>query len=387
MNERSEKQLRLLQFLERRKKTLTRITHEARVSALERLKLAAEAANIGTWILKLPSKDLEWCARCKEIFGIPLLSDFRYEDFLERVYAEDRNRVDGIVQRSIDPGGGGPYDIEYRIVRPSGEVRWVAAKGKAYFEGVKGRKHAVRFVGTLLDRTELKYVQGLLLQSEKLATTGRLAASIAHEIRNPLDAVSNLLYLVREEECREKRLQHLDTVMGELQRVTDIAMHTLQLTRDPVGINKVNLGALIESTLALFHGRIAAQRITVLRRVLKGVSVEASEGELRQVVVNLVSNALDAMPAGGKLLLRINRLDTSYSGGQKVRLTVADSGNGMTQDVLSRICEAFYTTKGNSGNGIGLWLSMEILRKYNAELRVKSSPGLGTICTILFPTH
>ncbi len=188
------------------------------VSAEERLQFAAEAANLGTWDLVLPSNELHWCSRCKEIFGIAPDSSFYYEHFLERVHPEDRSRVDAVVKQSIDPRGPGTYDIEYRIVQPGGDIRWIAASGKAYFGDFGGEVRAFRFLGTLLDCTGQKRAQELLIQSEKLAVTGRLAAAIAHEIKNPLDAVGNLLYLLRTETSEQVRTQYLDMASAELAR-------------------------------------------------------------------------------------------------------------------------------------------------------------------------
>ena len=168
--------------------TFERVTGELR-HAEERMQLAVDAAGVGTWDLEIPSNDLRWCERCKSIFGLPLDSEIKYADFLALVHPEDRDRVDAVVQSVLDPSGTGTYDIEYRVVQPSGTVRSVEAKGRAFFEERNGSRAAYRFMGTVLDRTEQKKAQEALVQSEKLAVTGRLAASIAHEIKNPLDSI------------------------------------------------------------------------------------------------------------------------------------------------------------------------------------------------------
>ena len=157
--------------------------------------------------------------------------------------------------------------------------------------------------------------------------------------------------------------------------------------KDPVGLRIIDLSEMLESTLVLFHGRIAIQHIEVQRRLPEGVCVEASEGELRQVVVNLIGNALDAMPKGGLLILRVRRTSFVAGASTGVALTIADSGHGMTPEVKSRIFEAFYTTKADAGNGIGLWLSLEIVRKHRAKMLLKSAPGRGTAFAIVFPQN
>ena len=155
------------------------------------LKLALATADIGTWDLDVFSNTLRWCNRCAAIFGSPLDTKHWYQEFLEHVHPEDRDLVDASVQFALDPLGTSQYGQEYRVVWPNGELRWVAAKGKAFFQEIDGQLWAVRFIGTLLDRTEFGRVQEAVLQSERLAMTGRLAASIVHEIQNPLESLTN----------------------------------------------------------------------------------------------------------------------------------------------------------------------------------------------------
>lgn len=358
------------------------------IPAEDRLQMAVEAADLGTWNLELPSNSLQWCDRCKEIFGIPRDSQFSYARFLEHLHPEDCHRVAAIVQQALDPQGTGRYETEYRVIRPDGETRWVAAKGRAYFEQQhNGARKAVRFLGTLLDQTDQKHLQEALLHSEKLAVTACLAASIAHEIRNPLESIGNLLHLLRTETNEEVRLGYLGIAESELQKVSEIATNTLHFYRDPAGRAMVDLADLVESALMLFQGRITTQKVRVERRLAKGICVRAAEGELRQVIVNLISNALDAMPHGGVLALRTHQFPRGADGKYGARFTIADTGHGMSSKVKSRIFDAFYTTKGQAGNGVGLWLSLEIVKKHNAQMLVKSSLVRGTAFVVSFPAH
>jgi PAS domain S-box-containing protein len=344
----------------------------------ERLKLAIAAADIGTWDLDVFSNKLKWSNRCAAIFGSRLDGEHWYEEFIDRLHPEDRDMVAASVQSALDPVGTGQYDQEYRVVRPDGELRWVAAMGKAFFEEVDGQLWATRFIGTLLDRTELKRAQEALLQSEKLAIAGRLAASIAHEIQNPLESLTNLLYLLRDEKSLERRAEYHLMAETEIRLLSEIAVNTLGFYRDPLGIVAVDIAALIDSTLVVFQRRITGLQVRIQRELDPGVAVLAPQGELRQVLVNLISNALDAMPKGGRLVLRARDL-TGRTGEKCVRLSVADTGIGMAPEVVARVFEAFYTTKGVSGTGIGLWLSQEIIKKCGSRIHVKSSPGRGTV--------
>ncbi len=126
---------------------------EERLSAQEMLLLAVEAASVGVWELTLPSNQVRWSLRCNEIFGLPPEAELSYGEFLESVHLEDRSEVDRVVKAVLDPSGSGNYELDYRILRPSGEVRWVAAKGKVFFRHEQGLHLAHRFVGTLIDHT------------------------------------------------------------------------------------------------------------------------------------------------------------------------------------------------------------------------------------------
>ena len=237
---------------------------------------------------------------------------------------------------------------------------------------------AVRFIEPLLDKVEFRRAQEAVLQSEKLAIAGRLAASIAHEIQNPLESLTNLLYLLRNEKSLEQRAAYHAMAETEIGHLSEIAVNTLKFYRDPVGIVAVDIRSLIDSTLLVFHRRISGLQVHVQKEVGPRVAVLAPQGELRQVLVNLISNALDAMPKGGRMVLRARDL-TGRTGERCVRLSVADTGVGMAPEVVARVFDAFYTTKGVSGTGIGLWLSQEIIKKCGSRIHVKSSQGRGTV--------
>jgi PAS domain S-box-containing protein len=345
----------------------------------ETLQLAAETAGVGTWHLSLPESELRSSPKCKEIFGLSADAPFRYEDFLSAVHPDDRSLVDATVAHALDPKGTGLYELDYRVIHPNGNVRWVGGKGKAFFEERNGERSATRFIGTVIDRTERRKIQDALVEAEKLAVTGRLAASIAHEIRNPVDAVINLLYLLRSESSESRRAEYIEQAESELSRVSEIATNTLRFYRDPVGATTFDLGEIADTVINLYRGRIASSGIKMEAMLPRGVLVCAPQGQLRQVIANLVGNSLDAMPKGGRLILRIRKFQNRHTGKPCVRLTVADTGIGMSQEVQERVFEAFYTTKGAAGNGLGLWLSLEIIKKCGSSMRVRSAVGHGTV--------
>jgi signal transduction histidine kinase len=216
--------------------------------------------------------------------------------------------------------------------------------------------------------------QDALRRSEKLAVTGRLAASIAHEINNPLEAVTNLLFLLRNEKSQEKVRTYLGQAEQELARVTEIAKHTLRYYRETNKPIEVDVATVLDSVLALYHSRLVAAQVEVIREIRCGdVMVLARPGELRQVIANLIGNSLDAMRSGGTLRLRIATCRIADSFAPSLRLTLADTGSGIDPKLLPTIFEPFVTTKGETGTGLGLWVIQELSRKNDWSIRIRSS--------------
>jgi len=240
-----------------------------------------------------------------------------------------------------------------------------------------------------VDVTERKRTEEMLLQSEKLNAVGRLASSIAHEINNPLEAVTNLIYLAQQASAAPAAKEYLHFAEVELRRVSAIANQTLRFYRQSTKPGLVTAEDLIDGTLSLYQGRLSNSRVQVEKRYRMHRPLLCLDGEIRQVLSNLVANAIDAMSAaGGRLLVR-SRDGTEWKSGCKgVVLTVADTGSGMSAQTLSRIFEPFFTTKGNRGNGLGMWISREIVDRHRGVLRVRSSmraSASGTVFTLFLP--
>ncbi|MGO4212823.1 sensor histidine kinase [Terriglobus sp. 2YAB30_2] len=234
--------------------------------------------------------------------------------------------------------------------------------------------------------------QDALRRAEKLAVTGRLAASIAHEINNPLESVTNLLYLLRSETSSENAQIYLGQAEQELARVTEIAKHTLRYYREPNKPVLVDVSAVLDSMLTLYHSRLISARVDVHKEARSAlVSVYANPGELRQVIANLISNSLDAMRTGGKLRLRIGSWHSSKMPDRRyLSLTIADTGSGIDPRLLPTVFEPFVTTKGETGTGLGLWVTQELVRKNGWAVRVRSSINAdhrGTVFSILIPAE
>jgi PAS domain S-box-containing protein len=234
-----------------------------------------------------------------------------------------------------------------------------------------------QFAAFLADLTHQKKSEEMLRRTEKLAVAGRLAASIAHEINNPLEAITNCLYLLSTAELSSESRTYLALAQKELDRVTQITVQTLRFYRRSTRPSQTDIHELIGTVVALFESRLTALQITVIRQFRANQLILAHDGEIRQVIVNLIGNAIDALPDGGKIIIRtISTRDSS--GRQGIRLTVADTGVGMDGEVHSHLFEPFFSTKGITGAGLGLWVSREIVDKHQGSLRARSRQATAT---------
>ena len=240
---------------------------------------------------------------------------------------------------------------------------------------IRGATGQVRWVGVIvLDASDRKRSEEALRKTEKLAATGRLAASIAHEINNPLEAITNLLYLLSNHSgLEEPALGYVQMAEDEVKRIAEITQQTLRFYRQSTQAARASLEELLDSVLSLHQVRLGNKGIRVEREYEPGIDLYCFAGELRQVFANLIANAIDAMPEGGHLMVRAWRSrcwqHTDIGG---IRFVVADTGVGMTAAVRRRVFEAFFTTKEVTGTGLGLWVSYEIIEKSRGRIRVKS---------------
>ncbi len=245
--------------------------------------------------------------------------------------------------------------------------------------------------GAVLEVTHLRKAEEALVRSEKLAAVGRLASSISHEINNPLEAVTNLLYLIAGEQgLGQDATGYVQMAQEELRRVSQIATQTLRFHRQANSPTQVTAYQLIEPVLRLFHGRLMNSGITVDSVYKTDRNILCFENDIRQILNNLIANAIDAMRTGGRLCIRAHNAYDLRSGFEGVRITVADNGHGMDGQTRQRIFEPFYTTKALNGNGLGLWISQGIVERHQGQLRVRSSQHAsrrGTAFSLFLPSN
>lgn len=269
------------------------------------------------------------------------------------------------------------------VFRKDGSYFWIelSAQPILHLDKVQGA------VVTFRDVTQHRMAEQALRRSEKLAAVGQLASSIAHEINNPLEAVLNLVYLVRGADTLEDARHYANLAEIELVRVADITMQTLRFHRQQTAAAPVNLEDTITAILRLYASRFPARRIKVEQYLRASHEPYLLEGDIRQVLNNLIRNAYDAMPHGGTLTIRLHSatcLKTSIPG---VRITIADTGTGFLPAMRGHLFEPFHTTKEVTGTGLGLWITKGIVDKHEGRIYMRSREGQGTVFTIWLPVQ
>ena len=238
------------------------------------------------------------------------------------------------------------------------------------------------------DVTQTRLQDEALRRSEKLAAVGQLASSIAHEINNPLESITNLLYLIRNSRSIDEIQEYAGMAQSELMRVTEITLQTLRFHRQASRPTEVNLEELARSVTTLYTGRLLVRGIRLEWKILPAPPVTCLEGEIRQVLNNLIRNALEAMGAGGALAVRLHAQTDLATGRKGVRLTIADAGEGIDPRIRARLFEPFQTTKETTGTGLGLWVSKGIVEKHGGSLRVRTrrdAAAHGTVFALWLP--
>ena len=271
------------------------------------------------------------------------------------------------------------------VVNVSSHVALISRSSQEYPLELTGspilndRNQLVGVVAVFRDITQRRQTEQTLRSSERLALAGRLSATIAHEIRNPLDTVSNLIYLLRhEEDPSNVSSQYLELASDELARIAQITGQLLTFHREAQAPVEVNLADVLQSVLVLFAPQIRKGHVDVEQRFEAVPLVRGFPGELRQVFSNLVGNALDAMPNGGKLILHLRESslasDVTRLG---VRITILDTGVGIPPGVRKNLFAPFFTTKGEKGTGLGLWVSRGLIEKHERTIHLASRMRAG----------
>ncbi|HKF23691.1 MAG TPA: PAS domain S-box protein [Candidatus Angelobacter sp.] len=486
-----------------------RVEEELRTSE-ERLRLAQISGNVGVWDWDVKEDRVRWTPELEALFGLEPGTVRTYDDFSTRVHPEDlamveHNRDEALHKRE-------PFEMEFRIIHASGKIRWVAAKGRGFYdetgqlvrvlgnniditerkqaeeeiraasarlrhfveavptgltrcsrdlrylmvnpayakmaglpvEQITGRSivdvmgaeswerirpyvervlggerveyeiplpfagrdtayvhvaytperdssgEVVAWVASVTDITEFKRVEAQLQKVEKRAAAGQLAASLAHEINNPLSAVTNALYLLNTSSGLDATASSLaNTAASELERVARIVRQSLAYHRVGTTAREVDLGASVEESLHIYGEKFRRAGIHVRKKITPKALMTGFPDEIRQVIDNLLLNSLEATPSGGRLAVAVHwSQDWKKEGRAGVRLTIADSGQGISKEQLAMIFEPFFTTKAERGTGLGLWVVQGVVAKHDGSMKLRSSTRegkSGTVVSILWP--
>lgn len=349
-----------------------------------RLRQALDATQLGTWRWSAGSDLIDMDERAAELFGISAHQPISRSHLRDRmVIPEDLERTPEDLGRVLDSEG--QYQAEYRIRTADGETRWISANGTSTFEEVSGRRSGM--IGTVQDISLRKRQEESLRQSEKLAATGRLAATIAHEINNPLEAVTNLIYLAKTDPATPGPIQRmLETADNELARVSQIAQQTLGFYRDTTRPGDIDLNLLLQAVVDLFGRKLAGKRLRCVLDLDPDLTVVGLQGEIRQVVSNLLVNAIDASPNTGAAI-RIRARRRRCNGNHGVSVLISDEGSGIPHHVRERLFTPFVTTKQSLGTGLGLWVTRGMVEKHGGSVRFRSRTDLpsGTVFRVYLP--
>jgi PAS domain S-box-containing protein len=355
-------------------------------AVLTKRELAAVAARLGQFLSvtrdAIVAIDRDWCVsylnetaqRTYSSDGRELLGKKLWEEFPEADYEGSPYVVH--YNRAMHEGVSGSFEAQY----PHPLNIWIQIEVYPTPDGI---------VTFSRDITARKKAEAAVLLNEKLAAVGRLASSIAHEINNPLEAVTNLLYLARTTTQPSAIHEYLDRADQELRRVAIITNQTLRFRKQNAEPQPIQCSELFTGVLTLLEGKIKNSGVIVQRRDRTHRPIHLFEGDIRQVLSNLIGNAIDATPRSGRLLLRSREATDWPTGAEGVLLTIADEGCGMSPDVLAKVFDPFFTTKGMVGTGLGLWVSKDIVSRHRGRLKIRSSqrrPHAGTVVQLFLPS-
>jgi PAS domain S-box-containing protein len=349
--------------------------------AQELYRMIVETTNDGIWIIDDKFRTTFVNRRMGEMLG------YTPEEMLGRAPFDFLFPAD-VLQKKRDlerRQHGSGREVHYsRYRRKDGSEVWAIISTAPLFSENGTRTGAFAM---LSDVTLLRKTEEALRCNEKLITAGRLAATISHEVNNPLEAVINLLYLLKSEPVTPRAEEYLDLAEKEIMRVSAITRRTLGFCRDDSAWMKFSVADLLQDTLSFYEHRLAAHSVQVVCDFNDRGMVTASRSELQQVFAILISNALDAMHEQGVLTLRVSSVIERAS--SAVQVSVEDTGPGIAADCLNRIFEPFFTTKPSTGTGLGLWVAMELVHKHGGAISLSTKAGSegehGTKFHVLLP--
>jgi PAS domain S-box-containing protein len=352
----------------------------------DRLNEGLETANAAIWDMNLQTGELYWSKCHFTLLGYQLDEITPSLDiWRQRVHPDDRQEVENHWAESIRERT--PFTCQYRVVWPDGSVHWMETKGKTTYDP---DGNPLRSIGGFVDITERKRGQQALMEAEKLAATGRMAATLAHEINNPLAAVTNLIYLLKTSAAESPKVlqQYLQVADDELRRVSQLVQKTLSFYRADVRPTPTNISSLVDDITWLYKKRIRDFGIVIAKHVSFDGQITCNSGEVRQVLTNIFVNAMDAVGSGGKILVHITSARSRHQPSLRgVRVNIYDNGPGIPVEIRRNLFSPFVSMKGDQGTGLGLWISKGIIEKNGGSIRFRTctTERHGTCFSIFIP--
>jgi PAS domain S-box-containing protein len=370
----------------------------------ELLRQAVEVAKIGIFQHDHVRDAIYWSPRQREIHGWGPDEPVTLADFVEMIHPEDRERISDAVVRAHDPQGDGIWDVEHRITRRDGTVRWLTAKSLTSFEGEGAERHPVRTVGAVRDVTAEKqadedrtHLQAQVLHAQKMESVGRLAGGVAHDFNNMLGVILGYADLLGARvEPGNPMKREVDEIRNAAQRSANLTGQLLAFARkQAVSPRVLDLNDTVSHMLTMLR-RLIGEHVDLVWAPGKGVwPVRMDPAQVDQILANLCVNARDAVTDTGRIDIRTENVSldeaycSQYAGfapGDYVLLTVRDNGEGMDEEVLAHLFEPFYTTKGlGRGTGLGLATVYGIVKQNHGFIRAESKQGVGTVFSIYLP--
>ncbi len=370
----------------------------------ERYSLAQRVANIGSWDWDIPTGSLQWSEKIEPMFGFGQ-GEFggTYEAFLECVHPEDRQHVVYSVNACIEKGRD--YDIEHRIVQPDGTIRWVSETGNVIRDE---NNKAIRMLGVVQDITERKHAGEVLKRdketferlvserthelfktkaeldkAKRLSDLGTLAATVAHELRNPLVVIKTALYNIRKKRKSSSIDKHLDNIEKKVSESSQIINNLLGYSRIKIpSYERIQIYDILNECIASTKRRFYKQNVSIVKRFksTKKKLIEADPLQIREVFNNILTNAHQSV-SNKKGKIEISERD---DGKGSIEIGFKDNGMGIDKEDLERIFEPFFTRK-SKGTGLGLTVCNELVKLHGGKIDIESKKGKGTTVTVSLP--
>jgi signal transduction histidine kinase len=350
----------------------------------ELLLLAGSAGGVHPWAVHpITFRKIWWTPASYQLYGRKEeLGPPTRDEFIKLVHPDDQERVRETFQLLNKSGGDDTFRIEFRTAPVSGKFRWILTKGRVHRDP---GGWPLRMVGVDIDITDRREAGEALRRLEKLSVLERLAASIAHEINNPLMAISNELFLITQATNLEAAQKYARQAQEEILRLTHYSSRTLRFRRRPSLVTSQRVSEIVAGVLNMLKYRYPQVEVTTDFRDRH--PLECCGGDVEQLAGIILGNAFDAVASGGGVKVRV-RERTRIDGASGIQIMIADTGKGMSAEVKAHLFEPFFSTKDTTGLGLGLWIASGIVRDLEGRVRIRSSSrrtGHGTSVLVFLP--